>query len=81
MILQIQDMQFSVSFKYRVFNAWRWPVRPKHVECVGASNKTCCGLQQYVWQLLKRYTTTRWILQKQRNKKVLLNVRYNLQLL
>ena len=45
-------MHFILSFKYNIFNAWRWSVWLKHVACNDVTNKMCHGWQQFVYQLL-----------------------------
>jgi len=35
-----------------IFNAWRWPVRPKHVAYIDGNNKICCVRMQSVYEFL-----------------------------
>jgi chromate transport protein ChrA len=37
------EINFIFSFKYTVFTAWGWSVRPKHVACSDGNYTNCCG--------------------------------------
>jgi hypothetical protein len=46
-------MHFILSFKYNIFNVWRWSVWLKHVACIDMIDKMCRGWQQFVYQFLR----------------------------
>ena len=43
-------MHFILSFKYHVFNARKWSVRPEYVACTDGNYKICLVRRQHVCQ-------------------------------